>query len=227
LIDKKTYEQIVGKRIRHDILLKYETTAKLIRKYKRGKLKILDIGCGQGIFSFYSDKSWSIVGIDMDKDRIARANNIERKNTKFCLKSAENFKFNEKFDVVIALDIIEHLNNPQKSLDSAFSALKDDGILIVSNPNRYSVWNVLNNLVHLEDHKHYWRPGKFGEMAKKSGFEMIEVLPRPMLSEGVGWAMKDYRKIQKNDLKLGKALPFFATGWFLVFRKSVKLYKTR
>jgi SAM-dependent methyltransferase len=176
--------------------------------------------CGQGIFAFYADNSWAVTGIDMDKDRVKRANRIERKNTQFCLKSAENFKFKDKFDVVLALDIIEHLDHPQKALDSIHSALKDDGVLIVSNPNRYSFWNILNNIAHLEDHKNYWRPGQFGEMARKSGFEMVEVLPRPMLSEGIGWAMDDYRDFQKTDIKLGKTLPFFATGWFLVFKKK-------
>jgi SAM-dependent methyltransferase len=219
-ISKKQYEDIVGKRIRYDILFKYETATRLIRKYKKGKLKILDIGCGQGIFAFFADKNWSLFGVDSDKDRIERAKKIKRKNTRFLLGDVENFRLREKVDVVLALDIIEHLDHPEKCIRLVSKYLKNDGVFIVSNPNRYSVWNVMNNIVHLEDHKHYWSPNQFGKMAGKSGFAMVDVIPRPLFSEGIGWAMDDYRRFLNIDKKLGSLLPKICTGWFLVFRKT-------
>ena len=220
MISKKTYEEIVGKRIRYDILYKYETAARLIRKYKKDKLKILDIGCGQGIFAFFADKKWTIYGFDTDKDRIRRAKNIKLKNVSFFLADAEKFDFNKKIDVVIALDIIEHLKHPERCFKRIYKNLKDDGIFIVSNPNKYSIWELfLNKWIRLEDH-HYLSPKEFSEISKKSGFNLIEVLPRPVFSESIGWLINDYRWFLKFDDNLGRLFPQLATGWFLVFRKD-------
>lgn len=218
MITPKQYEKIVGKRIRYDILLKYETATKLIKKYKTNQLKILDIACGHGLIPFFADKNWIIYETDIDENRLKAAQKVKHKNTFYYKFDAENFDFLDKVDVILALDVIEHLNNPEKALKNIYNCLKDDGILIVSNPNRYSLWNILNNLFHLEDHKHYWNPDSFIKMADK--FEIMEVLPRPLLSEGIGWFVNDYRKLQNIDSSLGRLLPSFATGWFLVFRKN-------
>ena len=218
-ISKETYEEIVGKRIRYDILYKYETAYRLIRKYKKGKLKILDVGCGHGIFAFFADKNWILYGIDLNKDRIEKAKKIKRKNVQFFLKNVEEFNLNKKVDVVLALDVIEHLDHPEKCIKLISKNLNKNGVLIVSNPNRYSTSNVLNNIVHLENHKHYWSPKQFAEMVSKYGFKLIEVLPRPLFSEGIAWAINDYRWFLNFDNKLGSLLPRFCTGWFLVFKK--------
>lgn len=229
MITPKQYEKIVGKRIRYDILLKYETAVKLIKKHtfkgKNYQMKILDVGCGHMLFCFFADKRWTVVGLDNDKNRIKKANAIKRKNTYFYNDDIENEKSffyidKHQFDIVLCLDVLEHLNHPERALKNIYKRLDDDGILIVSNPNKYSFWNVLNNIFHLEDHKYYWSPEKFTEMAGKFGFELVEVAPRPLLSEGIGFALKDYRKIEKLDIKLGRLLPRFTTGWFLVFRKK-------
>lgn len=221
LISKKTYESIVGKKIRYDILYKYETAVRLIKKHKKGRLKILDIGCGQGILSFYISKNWQLYGIDADEDRIRRAGKIKFKNAKFSVADAENLSFNFKFDVILALDIIEHLKHPEKCLKKISKLLKKGGILIVSNPNKHSMWELfLNKWLHLEDHRHYWSPDEFDSMTKVFGLELREVLPRPVFSESIGWLMRDYRRILDFDDRLGRRFPKLATGWFLVFKKS-------
>jgi len=221
MISKKIYEETVGKRIRYDILLKYETVVNLIKKYKKGKLKILDVGCGYGFLSFFADKNWIIYGIDLDEERIKRAKNIKQhKNSIFMIGDAENLNFNKKFDVILTLDVIEHLYHPEKYLRLVSKALKKDGIFIVSNPNPHSVWTLLfdNRVIRLEKHRQYWSTEEFAKMAKKTGFEMIEALPRPFFGEAIGWFIGDYRRVLKSDLRLGKMFPNNCTGCFLVFK---------
>lgn len=222
MISKELYEDTVGKRIRYDILLKYETVSNLIRKYKKGNLKILDVGCGYGFLPFFADKHWIIYGIDVDEERIRRARNFKHKNAVFMKGDAENLKSDKKFDVIITLDVIEHLNHPEKYLKLVSKTLKKDGIFIVSNPNRHSFWTLMfdNRFIRLEKHQQYWSSEEFVKMAKKVGFEMMEVLPRPFFGEAIGWLLKDYRRVLKFDLRLGKLFPNNCTGCFLVFKIS-------
>jgi len=256
LISKKDYERIIGKRIRYDVVLKSQTAAELIKKYKKGKLKILDIGSGHGLITFFLEKEWEYYGIDVDEERLRRSKKIKLKNVKFFLRDAENFNFKHKFDVILALDIIEHLGHPKKCIKLVSEHLDDDGIFIVSNPNKHGLWafffdsknktskittfifnlNFVQNLLKkkklmenwedkyykkgLHEHKHHWSPKEFAEMTKKYGLNLIEVLPRPVFSEGIGWLIKDYRRFQNLDSNLGRLFPQFATGWFLVFRKN-------
>jgi 2-polyprenyl-3-methyl-5-hydroxy-6-metoxy-1,4-benzoquinol methylase len=220
MLDKKTYEKIVGKRIRYEILYRYETVKKLINKYKSGKLSVLDIGSGHGFLPFFLDKSWNINGIDFDPERVRRANQIKHKNAFFTTGDAENFNLHKKFDVVLALDVIEHLDHPEMCIKNVSKHLNKDGIFIVSNPNRRSFWTLLfdNRFIRLENHKHYWTPKQFASMAARYGFKMIEVLPRPFFGEAAGWMIKDYRPFLKYDNYLGKKFPNNCTGCFLVFK---------
>jgi len=220
MIDKKTYEEIVGKNIRYEILYRYETIRRLIKKYKKDNLKILDIGCGHGFLPFFAEKNWIIYGIDNDEERIRRARKIQHKNAIFKKGDAENFNLNKKFDVILALDVIEHLNHPEKCLKLISKHLYDDGIFIVSNPNRHSFWTLFfdNRFIRLENHKHYWSSEQFAKMAEKFGFKLVEILPRPFFGEAIGWFIKDYRPFLKYDNYLGKLFPNNCTGCFLVFK---------
>lgn len=220
-ISKKMYEKIVGKHIRYEILYRYETVRKLIKRYKKGNLKILDIGSGHGFLPFFAEKSWFIYGIDFDQERVRRANQFKHKNAFFTVGDAENFHIDRRFDVILALDVIEHLDYPEKCIKLASRHLKKDGIFIVSNPNRHSFWTLFfdNRFIRLENHKHYWSTEQFAKMASKFGFNLAEALPRPFFGEALGWAINDYRPLLKYDNYLGRTFPNNCTGCFLVFRK--------
>ena len=216
------YKKIVGKRIRYEVLYRFETVAEIIRKYKKGKLKILDVGSGHGFMPFFSDTSWTIYGIDIDSNRIRRANKAHHPNAIFMKGDAENFNFSQRFDVVLALDVIEHLDYPEKCLELISKHLVNNGLLIVLNPNRYSLWTLLydNKLIRLENHKHYWSPNSFAKMAKKFGFRHLETMPTLLLGNAIGWIIKDYRPLIKYDKYLGSLSPNHCCSSFLVFKKE-------
>ncbi|MFH0829542.1 MAG: class I SAM-dependent methyltransferase [Candidatus Aenigmatarchaeota archaeon] len=220
MMDASTYEKITGTKVRYDILYKYESVSDMVRKYGKGDIDLLDVGCAFGIFSFFADKGWKIHGIDRNPERIAKAKRSTLGNATFNVGDAETFETGKKFDVVIALDIIEHLVHPDACLKRISDSLKREGLLVVSNPNYFSAWNVLNFFFRLEDHRHWWNPSEFVRMAEKHGFTLLEMKPRPMLSEAIGWAIRDYRPFYGLDKKLGSLFPRFSTGWFLVFRKA-------
>ena len=79
------------------------------------KIKILDIGCGGGLLSEpMSRLGADVVGIDASEKNISVAKLHAKKNNlniKYVCSSPENYEVNEKFDVILNMEIIEHVDN--------------------------------------------------------------------------------------------------------------------
>jgi len=116
-------------------------TLKLENKKKPlEKLKILDIGCGGGLLSEpMSRLGGEVVGIDASDKNInvaklhAKENNL---NIKYFCTSPENFKTQTKFDVILNMEIIEHVEDVDFFLKSCSKLLKNKGIMFVATLNK-------------------------------------------------------------------------------------------
>ena len=116
-------------------------TFKLKNKDKPLKnLKILDIGCGGGLLSEPMCRLGAdVTGIDASEKNIqvaklhAKKNNL---NIKYLSTSPENFKTRVKFDVILNMEIIEHVEDVNFFLKSCSSLLRKDGIMFVATINK-------------------------------------------------------------------------------------------
>ncbi len=104
------------------------------------KIKILDIGCGGGLLSEpMSRLGADVVGIDASEKNInvaklhAKKNNL---NIKYVCSSPENYQINEKFDVILNMEIIEHVDNVEQFLKSCSNLLKKNGMMFVATLNK-------------------------------------------------------------------------------------------
>lgn len=102
--------------------------------------KILDVGCGGGIASIPLAKLGAqVLGIDMIEENVeaasayAKAKNI--KNAKYINSAIEDLK-SEKFDIIIVLEVIEHVLNLEIFIANIKRLLKPNGLLFVSTINR-------------------------------------------------------------------------------------------
>ena len=107
---------------------------------------ILDLGCGFGFRTVGIAASGAafILGIDTDDDRIREANGFARSkgidNVDFVHMNAEGLAFpDETFDVVVADEMIHHLENLPQVMQEMHRVLKYDGIVIISDHNRLSL----------------------------------------------------------------------------------------
>ena len=103
-------------------------------------LNILDIGCGGGLISEpMSRLGGAVTGIDASEKNIkiaqlhAKKNNL---NIRYLKKSPEQLNEFEKFDVILNLEIIEHVDNVNLYIDSCYKLLKKDGIMFTATLNR-------------------------------------------------------------------------------------------
>jgi 2-polyprenyl-6-hydroxyphenyl methylase/3-demethylubiquinone-9 3-methyltransferase len=101
---------------------------------------ILDIGCGGGLISEpLSRLGANVTGIDASKKNIQVASLHSKKNNlkiKYIQSSPEQMNTDEKFDVILNLEIVEHVENLDLYLNSCSSLLKKGGVMFTATINR-------------------------------------------------------------------------------------------
>ena len=116
-------------------------TLKLKNKKKPlEKVKILDIGCGGGLLCEPMKRLGAdVVGIDASDKNIKVAKLHARKNKlniKYICASPETLNIDTKFDVILNMEIIEHVENVEFFLKSCSKYLKKNGIMFVATLNK-------------------------------------------------------------------------------------------
>jgi 2-polyprenyl-6-hydroxyphenyl methylase/3-demethylubiquinone-9 3-methyltransferase len=104
------------------------------------KIKILDIGCGGGLLSEPMCRLGAeVTGIDASSKNVeiaklhAKKNNL---NIKYYCASPENFKTDIKYDVILNMEIVEHVEDIDLFLKTSSNLLKKDGIMFVATLNK-------------------------------------------------------------------------------------------
>jgi len=117
--------------------------------------KVLDVGCfvGTELFMLPKVKGGEYVGVDVSTDAISYAKKLAQKRgekqIKFMAVDANGklpFK-NNYFDVIYALELVEHLHDPSIFFEEAKRILKPNGRIILSTPNGETLMNKIASLV--------------------------------------------------------------------------------
>jgi len=103
-------------------------------------LKILDIGCGGGLISEpLARLGGEVTGIDASEKNIKVAKLHSKKNNldiNYFNKSPEQLNNSEKFDIVLNLEVVEHVENVDLYIKSCSNLLKKNGIMFTATLNR-------------------------------------------------------------------------------------------
>ena len=109
-------------------------------------LKILDVGCGGGIICEpLARLGAKVTGIDFAPNNIIAAKIHSKKNKlkiNYINKDIEKSKLNEKFDIILMFEVLEHLDNWKKTIKNIKKNLNKNGLIIISTINR----NLLSKL---------------------------------------------------------------------------------
>ena len=104
------------------------------------EIKILDVGCGGGLLSEpLSRLGAEVFGIDASDNNIKIAKLHAKKsnlNIKYFCSSPEKFKIKNEFDVILNMEIVEHVEDVDFFLKSCSKLLKKDGIMFVATLNK-------------------------------------------------------------------------------------------
>lgn len=111
------------------------------RQIPGAKLAALDIGGGSG---------WLLDAVRAVDPRVTRTQVVdidpgakeaaERAGHRYFLGAVEQFETDEKYDLILMLNLIEHVRRPDQVLAQARSLLTPDGLLLIKTPN-YDAWD--------------------------------------------------------------------------------------
>ena len=103
-------------------------------------IKILDIGCGGGLLSEpMSRMGANVTGIDASDKNIKIAKLHSKKNNlkiNYLCSSPEKLKITKKFDVILNMEIVEHVEDIDFFLKSCSKLLKKNGLMFVATINK-------------------------------------------------------------------------------------------
>ena len=110
------------------------------KKKPLDKINILDIGCGGGLLSEPMTRlGANVTGIDASNKNISIAKLHAKKNNLkinyFC-SSPEKLKIQKKFDVILNMEIIEHVEDINFFINSCSKLLKKNGLMFVATLNK-------------------------------------------------------------------------------------------
>lgn len=171
-------------------LLEMPTTLKLLGKINNKK--ILDLGCGPGLYVKILAKKGAIVkGIDISEKEIEIAR-INNPNVEFKIGNAEKLPYKDKeFDIVLAALVIEHFNNWDKILNEIKRVLKNKGVFV------FSIGNPVANCLRLKKKKLKISRNYFEEgMQKSMWWKKVHMI----------WYHKTYGTVVKLLVKHGFVL---------------------
>ena len=103
-------------------------------------IDILDVGCGGGLISVPMKKlGANVVGIDASLKNINVAKIYSKKNNleiKYICSSPEKLKIKKKFDVLLMLEIVEHVNDINLFVKQSAKFLKKNGLMFIATLNK-------------------------------------------------------------------------------------------
>lgn len=179
---------------------------RLIRKYFPQKLKILDVGCGEGKYTmviFNIIKPKLIVGVDSAIKAIETARKNIPKNAKgrimYDLGNAYNLKKykKHKFDLILIRGVIHHLYKPY---DAVRELTQASNAIIILEPNGYNpILKIIERIseYHIRHEEKSYSPSLLDSWFKKSGFQV-------------------------KESKIFGLVPYFCGNWMAKFLKKIE-----
>jgi SAM-dependent methyltransferase len=138
---------------------------------RNGRKRILEAGSGTGQMLKMLEKHGDAAGIDISPQaiRYARARGVKQLIQGSI--SALPFKA-DAFDCVLALDVIEHVDDDIGILTKLFDVVKPGGYLVVTVPAYKILWSEHDEI---NQHKRRYRAGDLSSLIKDAGFDLHRV----------------------------------------------------
>jgi len=178
------------------------------------KKDVLDIGCGGGLISeLLAKKNANVTGIDENIYNIKQAReHVKMSSIKIDYKnqSLDTFykKNKKKYDLILCLEVLEHVNDVKKTLDKISELMKPGGTLILSTINRN-----LKSLLFAKIFGEYvlnWIP---------VGTHQFEKFLKPE-------EIVEFLKLKKIEIKNIKGMEFnpFSNNWLLTDNININYF---
>ena len=132
--------------------------------------QVLEIGCGTGGNMEMLSTFGEVTGLDPSEEALQFCKARGQNNV--VLGRAEKTGFEtESFDIVVALDVFEHIENEGAAFQESFRILKKGGYLIATVPAYQFLWSEHDEAL---GHKRRYRTSEFSDKLRGVGFEIVK-----------------------------------------------------
>lgn len=144
----------------------------VIRRLRAGRRygRILDVGCGDALFFERLQPFGSVVGVEPDANLISDAS--KKRYMIHVGQFDDGFVAVEPFDIILFLDVLEHLDDPGFALRRARECLAPGGAIVVTVPAYRWLWTNHDDLNH---HRTRYSPADLRALASTCGFDVHEL----------------------------------------------------
>ncbi|RKZ00025.1 MAG: methyltransferase type 11 [Ignavibacteriae bacterium] len=116
----------------------------LRKKFGDDEITIYDAGSGFGQYTYYISKNLSlckILSVDVKEDWIKDSKEYFSKksiaNVSFKVEDLKKINHQDEFDIIVCIDVMEHIKEDELVFRNYYSALKDEGYLLINSPSIY------------------------------------------------------------------------------------------
>lgn len=169
------------------ILLRTWHVARALRSVSRlipENARVLDAGSGPGQYSWRMagmNKEWIITAVDIDNEQVKDCNDFFymkglSQRVDFIASDLVNYIVPDTFNLILSVDVMEHISDDEKVFSNFFESLRNDGYLIVSTPSDSGGSDVHseNDLSFISEHvRNGYSVKEITEKLSKAGFSDI------------------------------------------------------
>jgi SAM-dependent methyltransferase len=140
----------------------------ICRRVTDRRPRILDVGCGTGANLLMLSQFGDAEGVDVSEDALAFCR--ERGLEKVKLGAAEELPYDDgTFDLVTALDVVEHLDDDLAGLREMRRVLRPGGHVLLFVPTFMFLWGLQDDV---SNHRRRYRLGELRRVLEQAGFEI-------------------------------------------------------
>ena len=140
---------------------------RILQRYAPPHARILDVGCGTGATTAALSRFGSVSGLDMGLAALRHAHAL---GLPVARGSAENLPVGDAtLDVVVALDVLEHLDDDRRALGEILRVLRPGGVLLATVPAYPFLWSSHDEAL---GHRRRYRRAELRERVAAAGFEI-------------------------------------------------------
>lgn len=190
------------------LLLRSWHIRKAFKRWERerhGIQNILDAGSGFGQYGYYlgkRHKDWHIKGIDVKAEQITDCSNffqkIKLENVCFAKADLTRFAEPDTYDLILCVDVMEHIEEDEKVFLNFYNSLKQNGMLLVSTPSDRGGSNVHYHnpeggngaYSFIDEHvRNGYGIQEISDKMKRAGFTRTEVYYQYAPSGNLAWKL--------------------------------------
>ncbi|MDX2036879.1 MAG: class I SAM-dependent methyltransferase [Isosphaeraceae bacterium] len=135
--------------------------------------RILDVGCGDGLFFDVLAGYGEVEGLETDGSLVRDPERRDR-ITVGTLETLSGERGLASFDVVLMLDVLEHIDDDRAALEDVFSLLGPGGRLVLTVPAMPWLWSRHDEV---NEHRRRYTARMLREVIESAGFEIEELRP--------------------------------------------------